>query len=334
MSTLPPPLAADRLTPPAGVSPAAGTPTPARPPRGALDSSRAFEGQWRVALVTVCVPAVAFFTGLAWIAVEGVSWFYLGLWAVMHFLGMVGISVGYHRLASHQSFKGTRWARRGLMILGSMGAQGPVLYWASNHRRHHHQCDQPGDVHSPYFAEDGRPHTSALGGLWQAHTGWMFRSHPTNPIRYALDLLKDPDAVFVNRHYRKWVAAGIVLPGLVSLAVFGTVESLFLGMLVGGLMRIFTVQHVTWAINSLTHFFGRRPFRTDDRSSNLAWLSLITAGEAWHNNHHAFPYSARLGLERWELDPGWWTLRVLQALDQVWEPKRPNPQAMVGKRQR
>lgn len=307
------------------------TPNPVRP-RGALGSSRLFDGQFRVAFLTVVLPALAFVAGLAWAVGAGVSLFYLGLWAVMHFVGMAGISVGFHRLASHSSFKGTRWTRRALLIMGSMSAQGPVLYWASNHRRHHHLCDRAGDVHSPYFSESGERYEGALAGLWHAHTGWMFKSNPTNPIRYSLDLLRDPDVVYVNRHYYRWVALGVALPAVIAGLVFRTWESVLLGALIGGGLRIFTVQHVTWAINSLTHMFGRRPYRNADHSSNLFWLSLATTGESWHNNHHAFPYSARLGLAWWQLDPGWWLLVALKRLKLVWDVKLPTAQSMAAKR--
>ena len=326
----------------AAVSPDDAIPTPAaRPavpparggtPRGAINGRKMFAAQWRVAFLTVVLPAMAFVAGLVYLLGAKVSLFYLGLWAVMHYVGMAGISVGYHRLASHQSFKGKSWARRALMIAGSMGAQGPVLYWATNHRRHHHMCDKAGDVHSPYVSEAGEAYTNAWGGWWQAHTGWMFRSHPTDPVRYGLDLLKDQDAIFANRHYYKWVTLGIVLPGVVSAAVFQTWGSFFLGMLIGGAMRIFTVQHVTWAINSLTHMFGAQPYANEDRSSNLLWLSIPTAGESWHNNHHAFPYSARLGLEWWELDSGWWLLVAMRSLGFVWDLKLPSAESKAARR--
>jgi stearoyl-CoA desaturase (delta-9 desaturase) len=311
---------------------AGATSAPAAAPKGALVAQRMFVRQWIVAFVTVVFPAVSFVFGLAWIATHSVPLFYLGLWAVMHYVGMAGISVGYHRLASHQSFKGKPWVRRMLAIWGSMSAQGPVLYWASNHRRHHHMCDKAGDVHSPYFSEAGERWSNPVLGLWQAHTGWMFRSHPTNPIRYSLDLIKDKDIVFANRHYYKWVALGVVVPGLVAFAVYGTLESLGLGLLIGGGMRLFTVQHVTWAINSLTHYFGRKPYANHDHSTNLFWLSLPTAGEAWHNNHHAFPYSARLGLEWWQLDSGWWLLVTLRQLGLVWDLKLPTAEMKAAKR--
>ncbi len=324
----------DDLTAPRAAT--ADTPAPARAapagPRGTLGSSTMFARQWRTAFLTVLLPFLALAGGVAYVLAAGLQPFYLGLWAFMHFVGMIGISVGYHRLASHQSFKGHSWVRRAFLIAGSMGAQGPVLYWACNHRRHHHRCDKAGDVHSPYVSESGTPYTNALGGWWQAHTGWMFRSHPTDPVRYGLDLLKDPDLVFVNRHYYKWVLLGIVLPGLVSVAVVHDARSFLLGCLFGGLIRIFTVQHVTWAINSLTHMFGRRPYVNADRSSNLLWLALPTTGEAWHNNHHAFPYSARLGLEWWQVDPGWWVLATLARLGLVSDLKVPTDEAKRARR--
>jgi len=298
----------------------------------ALSSNKLFEGQYRVAAVTVFVPIVGFVAGCAYIAYAGLPLFYVGLWAVMHFVGMAGISVGFHRLASHQSFKGTKWAKRVLLIMGSMSAQGPVIYWASNHRRHHYKVDQAGDVHSPYFGEAGEAYENPLVGLWQAHTGWMFRSNPSNPFRHSMDLLKDADVGFVNRHYYWWVALGVVLPGVVSFLVFRTAQSLLLGMLTGGIMRIFTVQHVTWAINSLTHMFGKRPFKTNDKSTNLLWLSIPTTGESWHNNHHTFPYSSRLGLEWWQIDTGWMLLVTLRALRLVWDLKVPTKEKMAEKR--
>ena len=302
--------------------------------RSALNSRPLFDGQYRVAFVTVFTPIAGFLAGCAYIAYAGLPLFYVGLWAVMHFIGMAGISVGFHRLASHRSFQGTRWAKRVLLIMGSMSAQGPVLYWASNHRRHHHKVDQVGDVHSPYFGEDGEEFKNPWFGLLQAHTGWMFRSNPSNPVKYSMDLLRDPDVLFVNRYYYWWVALGIGLPGALSYAVFRTPASIMLGMLAGGIMRIFTVQHVTWAINSLTHMFGRRPFKTDDKSTNLFWLSVPTTGESWHNNHHTFPYSSRLGLEWWQIDTGWMLLLALRAVGLVWDLKVPSKEKMAEKRAR
>ncbi len=117
--------------------------------------------------------------------------------------------------------------------------------------------------------------------------------------------------------------AGDPLPGAIAAAVYRTGASFALGCLFGGLVRIFVLQHLVWSINSLTHLFGRRPYANPDHSTNLAWLALPTAGESWHNNHHAFPYSARLGLEWWELDPGWWLLVALRSCGLAWDLKCP-----------
>jgi len=300
--------------------------------RGALDDARLLARQRRVAFATVALPALAFAAGLALAVAGALPPFYFGLWAVMHALTAIGISVGFHRLAAHQSFRCGPATRRVLFVLGSMSAQGPVVHWATNHRRHHHASDGAGDAHSPHCAEDGRPFAGALAGWWHAHLGWLFRSHPANPGVYARDLLRDPDAIFVNRHYLKWVGLGLVLPGAAAAVVFQDATSFALGALVGGGMRICAMQHFTWCINSLTHLFGRRPYGTADRSANIAWLALPTAGEAWHNNHHAFPYSARLGLAWWELDPGWWTLVALRALGLAWELREPSADKMAAKR--
>ena len=300
--------------------------------RAVILSDRLLAKQRAVALGTVLVPAAAFAGGLAWISLEGLAPGYLALWLAMHVVNTCGISVGFHRLATHRSFACGRWTRRTLLIMGSMGAQGPVIHWTSNHRRHHHTCDAVGDVHSPLCDEDGRPFRSAFVGFWHAHVGWLFRSRPTNPVRYTLDLIKDTDVMFVNRHYMKWVALGIVLPGAVAAAFAHTWQSFLLGALVGGLMRVFLAQHVTWFINSLTHMFGRRTFSTPDRSTNLTWLALPSVGESWHNNHHAFPYSARLGLTWRQPDPGWWLVVALRTAGLAWDIKTPTAQMQASKR--
>src|SRR5690606_13733929 len=123
--------------------------------KSALNSGRLFKNQWLVAFITVVTPAVGFVYGLYYLFAYEVPLFYFFLWAAMHYIGMVGISVGFHRLGSHSSFGAKSWVRRMFLIFGSLSAQGPVMYWVSNHRRHHHKGDKPGDVHSPYFAEDG-----------------------------------------------------------------------------------------------------------------------------------------------------------------------------------
>jgi len=144
--------------------------------------------------------------------------------------------------------------------------------------------------------------------------------------------LKDGDVVFANRHYYTWVALGMFVPGLVAFAVYRTPESLFLGTLIGGLMRVFTVQHVTWAINSLTHFFGRKTYANPDSSTNLFWLSLPTAGESWHNNHHAFPRSARHGVDPGQVDTSAVLIRIFERLGWATNVQWPERSVLDGRR--
>lgn len=296
-----------------------------------VKSNRLFNTQYFVAAITVILPILAFIGGFIYFWKLGIHPFYIYELVVMHIIGMLGISVGYHRLASHTSFKSKKWIKCILLIMGSMSAQGPVIYWATNHRRHHHKCDKPGDVHSPYFTEKGESLDNRFHGLIQAHTGWMFKSNPSNPIKYSLDLLNDPDVKFVNKHYYLWIFLGLIIPALVAFLYFQTIESFLIGFLISAI-RIFTVQHSTWSINSLTHMFGNRPFKTRDKSTNLFWLCLFTTGESWHNNHHAFPYSSRLGLYWWQLDLGWILLKILNTCGLVWELKLPSNEQLEKKK--
>ena len=283
-----------------------------------------FRRQLIVAGSTVAIPVIWFLVGISLPFFINIPWYFVLIWATMHYLGMIGISVGFHRLASHSSFKGTTFVKAMLLIFGSMSAQGPVIYWVSNHRRHHHKADKEGDVHSPYFTEDGHKFKRKLWGLLHAHTGWMYRSNPSNPLRYASGLFKESYVVFVNKNYYIWILLGVVIPGFFALAIEFTFMNFFLGALYGGVVRLFTVQHATWSINSLTHMIGKRPYKRGGEATNLAILSLITAGESWHNNHHSFPSSARLGLHWWQFDPGYITLKILEKLRLVWDIKIPH----------
>jgi stearoyl-CoA desaturase (delta-9 desaturase) len=183
-----------------------------------------------------------------------------------------------------------------------MAGQGPPIIWTAHHRRHHRVADKPGDPHSPY--QDHEPGIlGALKGLWHAHMGWLFdKSLSSDPIRYCPDLVRDRDMRIISRYFLPIVAAGVVLPGLLGLAISGTLRGFLAGMLWGGLVRFFVSNHITYAVNSIGHYFGRRRFATPDESRNVGWLSLLSFGESWHNNHHAFPRSASHGMRWWEVD--------------------------------
>jgi stearoyl-CoA desaturase (delta-9 desaturase) len=187
---------------------------------------------------------------------------------------------------------------------------------------HHTYADEVGDPHSPHVGRPGGIR-GALAGLWHAHAGWtLTASHRASPERYAPDLLADPAMRFVDRTFLLWALAGAALPFGIGFLVFGTLRGAVLTMIWGGLVRIFVLHHVTFAINSLCHFMGRRRFATEDESRNLAWLAPISFGEAWHNNHHAFPTSAFHGFRRREIDPGGWLIRGLERVGLAWNVRQ------------
>jgi stearoyl-CoA desaturase (Delta-9 desaturase) len=216
-------------------------------------------------------------------------------------IGM-GITVGFHRLLTHRSFKCNRWVRAGFAAFGSAAAEGPVIDWVATHRKHHQFSDEDGDPHSPHTGDD-HGFRGAIKGLIHAHIGWVFTDmEVADERRYVKDLLADPLIVFVDRTFVLWVLAGLAVPFGLGLLVSGTVTGGLTALLWGGAARIFLMHHATFSINSLCHFFGKQPYDTDDESRNLAWLAVPTWGEAWHNTHHAFPTSYRHGIDGRQVD--------------------------------
>ena len=243
---------------------------------------------------------------------ELLGWSDLIVFAIMYIATGLGITVGFHRLFTHRSFKTGKTVRAILAALGSAAIEGPVISWVADHRKHHAFSDKPGDPHSPHV-DHGHGLKGALRGLWHAHVGWLFiHTERGLKTRYAPDLIADPIVNFINRTFVLWVTAGLVLPFLLGWVIGGTLATALTGLLWGGAVRMLVLHHATYSINSLCHFFGKRRFATDDESRNLAWLSVFTFGEAFHNNHHAFPTSARHGLSRWSFDPSAWVIWALE----------------------
>jgi stearoyl-CoA desaturase (delta-9 desaturase) len=233
-----------------------------------------------------------------------------------------GVTVGFHRLLTHRSFKTTPLLRGILAALGSAAAEGPVIDWVATHRKHHHYSDLEGDPHSPHVGH-GSGWDGALRGLVHAHIGWVFTDmEVADERRYAKDLLADPIIRFVDRTFLVWVIAGVAFAFGLGVALTGTVVGGLTALLWGGAARIFLLHHATFSINSLCHFFGRRDYETGDESRNLAWLAIPTWGEAWHNNHHAFPTSYRHGLSRWQVDPSAGVIRLLEMVGLAWDVVR------------
>ena len=242
----------------------------------------------------------------------------------------IGITVGFHRLLTHRSFKTYPAVRYVLAVLGTFAIEGSVIKWVADHRKHHNFTDEPGDPHSPHASGGGV--IGALKGLWHAHVGWLFNSvGQADRRRYAPDLLKDRGLRLIDAAEKPLMAASLAIPFLVGLAVKGTLTGALLTLLWVGLARVFLLHHATFSINSICHFFGRRRFATPDRSTNVGWLSLATFGESWHNNHHAFPTSAFHGLRRRELDLGGAFIRLLERAGLAWDVVRVSPERQITK---
>ena len=255
----------------------------------------------------------------------------VAVFAILYLLTGFGVTVGFHRLFTHRSFKTGRTVRATLAILGSVAIEGPVISWVADHRKHHAFSDRPGDPHSPHV-DHGSGWRGELRGFVHAHIGWIFVHDQRGARdRYAPDLLADPVVRFVDRTFIVWALGGMVAAFALGAAIGGSLAAGLTGLLWGGLVRLFVLHHMTYSINSICHVFGRRRFTTTDESRNVFWLSLPTFGEAWHNNHHAFPTSARHGLRRWEIDPSAAVIRGLELTGLAWDVVRISPERQERK---
>jgi stearoyl-CoA desaturase (delta-9 desaturase) len=263
-----------------------------------------------VVLLIVVIPflATAFAVYLLWArAVHGSDLLLLG---ILYALTGLGLTVGYHRMLTHRSFRPHPVVKGLLLLLGSMAVEGPALPWAATHIKHHALSDREGDPHSP------------VEGFWHAHVGWLFGASEGDPTVYCPHLVKDRLVVFLSRTFVLWAALSLVLP-----LVLGG----WTGLLWGGLVRVFLTHHVTWSVNSICHTFGKRAFETRDRSRNEWVVGLLGFGEGWHNNHHAFPRSAFHGLQWWQVDLSGYLIWLLERLGLAREVYRVSP-ALVARR--
>jgi stearoyl-CoA desaturase (delta-9 desaturase) len=285
-----------------------------------------------VTLVAVVVPPLGIIAaaGLLW----GVAfhWVDVAILAGFYVVCAFGTTIGFHRYFTHKGFEARAPVKATLAVLGCMTMQGPLIQWVTDHRKHHALSDTPGDPHSPHVGH-GEGARGAVAGFVHAHVGWLFRNLGMEEGReYGKDLYDDRLVVWVDRLYLLWVALTLGLPFLIGFAVGGTWERGVEAMVWGGLIRIFLYQHATFSVNSVCHMFGKQEFRSRDEARNNWLVALLVFGEGWHNNHHAFPASARHGLDRFQIDVSWWVIRALEKLRLVWNVRVPSPDQLERRR--
>jgi stearoyl-CoA desaturase (delta-9 desaturase) len=259
----------------------------------------------------------------------GFSWVDLVLLAAMYVLTMIGVTVGFHRLFTHRSFQAIRPVQFLLGVLGSMAFQGPLIPWVGRHRQHHQCSDDEGDPHSPHHPHCGG-FWGRLRGFWHSHIGWAFAPMPDDLDRYAGDLARSPMLRMVSGLFPVWAALGLLIPAAVGFT-FGGWPGALTGFVWGGLVRILLGHHVTWSVNSVCHLWGRRPYESGDQSRNNALVGLLAMGEGWHNNHHAFPSSARHGLRWWQVDIAYYVIKILVLCRLAWKVRLPSEADLEGR---
>lgn len=279
-----------------------------------------------ITAVIVGLPVVALVFGIVWFWGEGVHLRDVVLGVVLFLLAGHGVTVGFHRLLAHKSFAASRPLKLLLVVAGSMAFEGGPIGWVADHRRHHVFSDQAQDPHSPH--RFGPSFAGQLRGLLHAHIGWLFKHTHTSWNRHAKDLMADRDLVVMNALFPLWCAVSLALPFGLGWLIGGGVAAALSALLWAGAVRILLLHHVTWSINSLCHTFGRRPFRTSDRSTNLAALAVVSMGESWHNGHHAFPRSARHGVLRGQWDTSAWLIGRFERAGWARDVHRPTPEAI------
>ncbi len=278
-------------------------------------------GKQAATLVAVILPFAGLVAAIVVLWGWGLGWVELTLLGGMYLTTALGVTVGFHRCFAHRSFQ-THWAVQLVLgVLGSMAVQGPLLRWVAFHRRHHQHSDQVEDPHSPHHHGAGLP--GLLRGLWYAHVGWFFLPDPTKLRRYVKDLRQSALLRQVSTLFPLWVVLGLAIPAMLGWLLIGGWMGILLGLLWGGLVRIFFVHHVTWSVNSICHLWGGKPFPNRDESRNNIVLGVLALGEGWHNNHHAFPTSARHGLRWWQIDVSYWVIQALVLLRLAWNVKQP-----------
>jgi len=255
-------------------------------------TSDKFIPDWNIIIYMSAIHSIALLALLP----SNFSWGAVGVALVLYWVTAgLGITLGYHRLVSHRSFQTPKWLEYLLIFCGTLACQGGPIEWIGLHRIHHKFSDTEQD-----------PHDSNKGFLW-SHLNWMLCKNPASQFvdRYTKDIADDPGYKFLQKYF---IPIQVVL-GLILYAMGGWSYVIW-----GIFVRLVVVFHATWFVNSATHKFGYKSHESHDHSKNCWWVALLTFGEGWHNNHHAYQYSARHGLAWWEIDITWMTIVVLRTL--------------------
>lgn len=261
---------------------------------------------WPTTVFMIAVHSIALLAFLP----GNFSWSAVAVALFLHWLtGCLGITLGWHRLVAHRSFKTPKWLEYFFVFCGSLACQHGPIEWIGLHRHHHAFSDQPVDHHS------------STKGFWWSHMGWIFYEVPADSDvpRLTKDIANDPFYLFCERYFLLMQVA----LGLLLYAVGGWSFVLW-----GIFVRLVAVYHCTWFVNSATHKFGYQTYDAGDYSTNCWWVAVVTYGEGWHNNHHAFQFSARHGLKWWEVDITWMTIQLLTKLGLATKVKLPKQEDM------
>lgn len=270
-------------------------------------------GSYIMFLTFFIAPFVGVLTAIYYWWGHGVDTFYLVLFAVMYVLTALGTTGGYHRLFTHESFTPTPFAKLMFGIFGSMAIQGKIYTWCTLHDVHHKNSDKQNDPHSPVMLGDG--FWTLCKGFWHAQIGWMFIQQPLpHESKCAIRLSNDPIVRFVDRYILLWISLGGLVPAYLGYIHEGNLLGAWYGFLWGGLVRVFFHQHFTSAVNSICHIWGKRKFRTGDRSTDNWFVAIFTFGEGFHNGHHAFMRSSCHGLDTPWYDMTYQFLKLLELL--------------------
>ena len=280
--------------------------------------------------VFLLVPFLALIAAVPLMWGWGLSWTDLGIAAGLYLVSILGVTVGYHRYFTHGAFKTTRPLRVALALAGSLSAQGPVIDWVADHRRHHAFSDRPGDPHSPWLF--GTSPVALAKGFWHAHMGWLFGRDKTNADRFAPDLLADRDIRTVDRLFWLWTTLSMLIPavlgGIITMSWWGALTAVFWA----GLVRVSFLHHVTWSVNSICHMIGSRPFANRDKAANFWPLAILSMGESWHNSHHADPTCARHGVLPGQIDISARVIWIFERLGWARDVRWPTPKRLTHTR--